>query len=727
MKAPSKRIGVSHSRNSTLSDLLFSRLRAARLAGGPGDPRRSRFVRLRLEVLEGRELLSGSPTMVPLVSSSAFSTFLGGTGSEQASAIAVDAAGNVYVTGQTRSVDFPITTNALQPTLRGPSDAFVSKFSPNGALDWSTYLGGSADDQANGIAVDASGNVYVTGWTDSVNFPATAGAVQIAFGGVMNAFLTKLNPDGTLAYSTYLGGTDGTVANALTVDGSGHAFLTGSTGLGGSPDFPTTPGVFQPNPVGSGGAFVAEIDTTKAGAAGLVYSTYLGSQDTGRAIAVDSSGNAYVTGATGSANFPTTPGAFQPALAGSLNAFVAKVGPGGGTLAYSTFLGGNNFDAGNGIAADASGNVYVTGSTASANFPTTPGAFQTSPDGGQDVFVTKLDTTKSGPGGLAWSTYFLGSSEDGGSAIAVDSAGNVYVTGQTFSTTLPATAGAFQPQLGGIGSNAFVARFNGGGALTYATYLGGGGNPINGIAGDAGAGIAVDAAGNVYITGQTPSSRFPTTAGAQQANLGGATDAFVTELALSGSSGGGGSGGGGSGAGGGGGSGAGGSGSTGAGPAGGQSGPSTVVSAPLSVRLAATNFEAALDQMYLTAYEIILRVEEFQAFFNQAAASGAGVNSPLASTLLTLEQVTLSIDAVLLSVEQITSGVDQVFSSLEQNTLSLDQVLSSLEKNTLAAEQVSLSLQQVTLGVNQVTQSLNQVLPSLDQVTLGIDQVFGIP
>ena len=171
----------------------------------------------------------------------------------------------------------------------------------------------------------------------------------------------------------------------------------------------------------------------------------------------------------------------------------------------------------------------------------------------------------------------------------------------------------------------------------------------------------------------------------------------------------------------------GGSGSTGAGPAGGQSGPSTVVSAPLSVRLAATNFEAALDQMYLTAYEIILRVEEFQAFFNQAAASGAGVNSQLASTLLTLEQVTLSIDAVLLSVEQITSGVDQVFSSLEQNTLSLDQVLSSLEKNTLAAEQVSLSLQQVTLGVNQVTQSLNQVLPSLDQVTLGIDQVFGIP
>jgi hypothetical protein len=296
----------------------------------------------------------------------------------------------------------------------------------------------------------------------------------------------------------------------------------------------------------------------------------------------------------------------------------------------------------------------------------------------------------------SFSTYLGGTGDDQANAMAVDASGNVYVTGQTLSSVLPTTAGAFQSQLVGI-TNAFLVRFNGGGSLTYATYLGGGGED--------GKGLAVDASGNAVLAGVTSSSKFPTTAGAQQASFGGgADDAFVTQLALSGAAGGGGGGGAGGGSG---------VGTTGFSLTGGTSASSTVVSAPLTTRQAATNFVAALDSMVLTAYAVLLRVQALQAFFAQAVASGAGGDPQLGSILLTLEQVTLAADEVLLSVDQVTLSVEQVFSSLEQNTLGLDQVTQSLE---LAA-----------LGSNQVTLGLDQVLPSLDQVTQSIDQVLRLP
>jgi hypothetical protein len=278
----------------------------------------------------------------------------------------------------------------------------------------------------------------------------------------------------------------------------------------------------------------------------LAYSTYLGGGDRffehGHGIAVDSAGNAYVTGTTGSANFPTTPGAFQPTFNGVSDAFVTKLNPTGSGLVYSTYLGGNDMSDGLEIAVDAAGNAYVTGRTNAANFPTTPGAFQPTIGGGFDAFVTKLNPMGSA---LIYSTYLGGGEHDKGSGIAVDTAGNAYVTGEatseTSSTNFPTTAGAFQTTGGGF--DAFVTKLNPtGSALIYSTFLGGN-LGINSR--DVGYGIAVDSDGNAYVTGQTWSTDFPTTAGALQTSPGGGScsassydpcpDAFVTKLNPTGS------------------------------------------------------------------------------------------------------------------------------------------------------------------------------------------------
>ena len=266
----------------------------------------------------------------------------------------------------------------------------------------------------------------------------------------------------------------------------------------------------------------------------LVYSTYLGgaNNDNASAVAVDAAGNAYVTGITASAtNFPTTAGAFQTTLGGGSDAFVTKLNPTGTALIYSTFLGGSDFDTGVGIAVDASGNAYVTGSTASTNFPTTAGAFQTTlagPGGGSltDAFVTKLNPTGTA---LVYSTYLGGRDFDNGEEVAVDAAGNAYVTGRTSSTDFPTTVAAFQTTSAG-GGDAFVTKLNStGSALVYSTFLGGAESS------DGGFGIAVDALGNAYVTGLTNSTDFPTTAGAFQTTIGSTQSAFVTKLNPTGS------------------------------------------------------------------------------------------------------------------------------------------------------------------------------------------------
>jgi hypothetical protein len=464
-----------------------------------------------------------------------YSTYLAGNSNDYGRAIAVDGSGNAYIIGYTTTTNFPTTAGVYQtrnPTLFPGDDraAFVAKLNANGtALLYSTYLGGSRDNYGSGIAVDGSGNAYVTGSTTSANFPTTAGAFQTSGPGFYNGFVTKLNASGTaLLYSTYLGGTCNTYDNGIAVDGAGNAYVTGSTC---SSNFTTTVGAFQTRAPGFPNAFVAKLN---ASGTALLYGTYLGGLggDYGNGIAVDGAGNAYVTGATQSTNFPTTAGAFQTSFrgtAGNYNGFVTKVNASGTALLYSSYLGGNGFgDYGSGIAVDGAGNAYVIGSTSSANFPTTAGAFQTSyhaAGGNTNAFVTKVNASGTA---LLYSTYLGGNYDDVGSGIAVDGAGNAYVTGYTLSTNFPTTTGAYQTSGHGPNSaNAFVAKLNTNGtALIYSTYLGGNGS-------DSAYGIAVDGAGNAYVTGIASSTNFPTTTGVYQTGHGaGYYNAFVAKFAL---------------------------------------------------------------------------------------------------------------------------------------------------------------------------------------------------
>jgi hypothetical protein len=448
-----------------------------------------------------------------------YSTYLGGGGFDHGHDVVVDAAGNAYVTGYAGAVNFPTTPGAAQTTKAGGfSDAFVTKLDPTGSvLLYSTYLGGSDLDYARGIAVDGAGNAYVAGHTASTNFPTTLGAFQTANGGGgLDGFLAKLDPSGsTLVFSTYLGGSNADSSLDIALDGAGSTYVTGSTG---SIDFPTTLGAAQATLAGSTDAFVAKLNATGSA---LVYSTYVGGAagDFGTSIAVDGSGRAHVAGSSASSDFPATAGAVQTTNAGGNDAFVTTLNATGSVVLSSTYLGGSAADSALGIALDGAGNAYVTGFTASSDFPTTVSAAQTAYAGNRDAFVTKLDATQSA---RLYSTYLGGAGGDDGNNIAVSSAGSAYVTGVTLSTDFPLTPDAVQTT--SAGQEAFVTKLSASGsALDYSTYLGGNSS-------DFGFGIFVDGAGDAYVTGDTFSTNFPTTAGAAQQTNGGILDAFVTKI-----------------------------------------------------------------------------------------------------------------------------------------------------------------------------------------------------
>jgi hypothetical protein len=457
-----------------------------------------------------------------------YSTYLGGGNLDDGWGIAVDSSGNAYVTGHTYSTDFPTTAGAFQTTFNGSIDAFVTKLNSSGTgLLYSTYLGGSDVDFGYGMAVDTSGNAHVAGETASSDFPITAGAFQTTYaGGDRDAFVIQLNATGTsLLYSTYLGGSGNDRSahlGGIALDTSGNAYIVGDTA---SSDFPTTAGAFQTTFAGGRDAFVTKFNATGSS---LLYSTYLGGSalDFGSGIALDISGNAYLTGRTESFDFPSTAGAFQATFAGGRDAFVTKLNSSGSSLLYSTYLGGSNSDDGSGIAVDASGNAYVTGLTGSSDFPITAGAFQTTLVASGDAFVTELNSIGTG---LLYSTYLGGSGGENGWGIAVDSSGNAYVAGFTDSSDFPTTADAFQTTFGGV-IDVFVTQLNPTGTgLLYSTYLGGSPSQWGGGY-EFVRGIALDTSNNVYIVGVTTSSDFPTTPGAFQTTWNLSSDGFVAKI-----------------------------------------------------------------------------------------------------------------------------------------------------------------------------------------------------
>jgi len=491
-----------------------------------------------------------------------YSTYLGGTDYEVGADIAVDASGNAYVLGETRSTDFPTSDNAWDsqiasgtcgedPFFYPCSDLFITKLNADGsALLYSTYLGGTRYQQAWRIAVDSSGHAYVAGLTSSDDFP-TVNAFQSDFHGgtcppgmnadwwVTDAFVVKVSPEGSaLIYSTYLGGSEFDGATDVTVDGSGNAYVTGSTLSG---DYPTVNALQPDFGSGWGRAFVSKLN---ADGTVLVYSTYLGGSGSegGAGIAVDGVGAAYVTGSTVSADFPTTSGSFQSAYAGGTcgvppntwpcgDGFVAKLNPQGSALSYSTYLGGSGQDYPSDITVDLFGSAYLTGTTYSSDFPTTAGALQTTfpvtatcPGGGGNAaescaaaFVTKLNADASA---LQYSTYLGGSEHQWAYKIAVDSFGSAYVIGWTYSPDFP-IVNPFRDKM--EDSEGWISKVNANGsALIFSSYVGGSGW-------DTTLGLAMDSSRNIYLTGTTGSTDFPTTPGVFQATPKG-WDAFVIKI-----------------------------------------------------------------------------------------------------------------------------------------------------------------------------------------------------
>jgi hypothetical protein len=463
-----------------------------------------------------------------------YSTFLGGNDLDGGQAIVVNDVGEAFVTGSTGSVGvapsgFPTTSGAFDVGSNGASDVFVTRLNSTGtALVYSTFLGGLSHEVGVGLAINGANEVFVTGTTGSMDFPLTAAAFDILNGGNADVFITRLNSSGTaLIYSTFLGGNDDEIGESIAVNAANEAFVAGST-TGVTLTFPTTPGAFDTDHNGNRDAFVARLNNSGTA---LIYSTLLGGRgyDKAYGIAVNAADEAFVTGEASYGalvvDFPTTAGAFDSTHNGETDVFVTHLNSTGTGLVYSTFLGGNGVDQGFGIALNAANEAFVTG-YCSLGFPTTPGAFDVSFNGAADAFVARLNATGSG---LVYSTFLGGSYVDYAKAIAVNAAGEAFVTGRALDgdVDFPTTGGAFDTTHNGTGWNTFVSRVNGPGTvLVYSTFLSGTGDSI-------GEGIAVDAANDAFVTGETVHSAigFPTTVGAFDTSFnGGVLDAFVARV-----------------------------------------------------------------------------------------------------------------------------------------------------------------------------------------------------
>jgi len=459
------------------------------------------------------------------------STYLGGISEDYANAIAIDVDGNIYLTGATLSTDFPTKTGAYDTSYNASFDVFVSKFDSDlTTLLASTYLGGSNGESANAIAINSTGKVYVAGKTLSTDFPSTSDAYDrtLAFS---DAFVSKFDSDLTqLLASTYLGGSSSESGTSIIIGSDGSVYVSGETI---STNFPTTSGAYDTSFNGSFDTFVSKLNSKLTT---LLASTLLGGSggDNPYSIALDTNGNLYVAGGTISTNFPTTSGAQDTSFNGSFDAFVSKLNGNLTTLLASTYLGGIGDEKANSIALSPNGNLFVTGGTSSVNFPTTPGAYNTTFGGTSDVFVSKFD----GNLRLLASTLLGGLVNDSATSVTIDLCGNIYVTGYTGSTNFPTTPDAYNPTYNGGFTDAFITTLKGDltSPLLYSTFLGGVGNDaftaVTCFDKCFFADIAIDSRRNVYVAGETNSFDFPTTSSAFEEVYNGSRDVFVSKLSI---------------------------------------------------------------------------------------------------------------------------------------------------------------------------------------------------
>jgi len=483
-----------------------------------------------------------------------YSTYLGGSGSDDTQGMTVDASGNAYIFSATSSGNFPSTPGAYRITPYLNQDMAVTKLSATGALVYSTYLGGSNFDFPRAIALDASNNAYLTGGTLSADYPTTAGcydnSFDAGFGATTDAFVTKLNTTGTaLVYSTYLGANGSEEGQGIVVNASGEAYVGGFELKFGSVRHPVTASAYNVGTDVTDGFSSVFVTKFNAAGSGLVYSAVWGSQDTTDnfgGIALDNAGNATVFGNTRGFTYPTTAGVYQQSKnnnpPNNRDVFVTKLNSTGTGVLLSTFIGGSrNDNATGGIAVDASNNIYIVGETTldttnTANYPTTAGAFRTAinrPVGDYtlytDMFVTKLNSTASA---LVYSTFLGTDSSDQAHGMSIDASGNVAVVGLTNDGNYPVTANAIQATPGGFGSGSgafwehVITTLNSTGtALQFSSYSGGNGQETGS------GGVAIDAAGNITFAMSTASSNYPTSAGAfQTAQPGGGSDGVVVCL-----------------------------------------------------------------------------------------------------------------------------------------------------------------------------------------------------
>jgi len=445
-----------------------------------------------------------------------WATYFGGGSGENGRSVCTDISGNVYINGNSYGTNGIVTSGAYQTTKSGTIVVFLAKFNNSGKLLWATYYGGSSRNYGSGICTDAKSNVFITGWTNSSNNIATSNADQSSLAGngtTYDAFLAKFNDSGALTWATYYGGSENDYGGGVSADTSGNIYITGYTN---STDIKVTKKAFQEYSGGSYDAFLAKFSSFGK----MIWGTYFGGKDDDFSVGVatDNYGNVTITGGAWSSNLATS-GAFQTNIAGQNDVFLAQFNS-SGVLNWATYYGGNNNDDVYGMCVDISGNIYITGQTNSDWGLASSGSHQSSFAGGNgDAFLAKFNEF----GNLTWATYFGSNNFDYGSGVAVDIKGNIYITGNTSSISGIATSGAYQTLFGGGQYDAFLAMFRNSGILSWATYYGGYGwdDAMN---------VITDPSGNVFFTGSTDSYNGISTLGAFQTSSSHNEDAFLIKF-----------------------------------------------------------------------------------------------------------------------------------------------------------------------------------------------------